>query len=138
MLRVNQIIDRSDMIRCALCSDAPCDHACEKLDPSGILRSIWFSNEQAAAQRLPEENPCITCTTPCERFCVRPTEVGIRDIINRLYYQVKPECETAVPDNEDRLKCDICGIPIENPFLLSSSVVAIICFCVIMIIRGWI
>ena len=124
MLRVNQNISRSDMIRCALCSDAPCDHACDKLDPSGLLRSIWFSDEQAAALRLPEENPCITCSAPCERACVRPTEVGIRDIINRLYYQVKPECETAVPDNEDRLKCDLCGIPLENPFLLSSSVVA--------------
>lgn len=124
MLRVNQIISRSDMIRCSLCGDAPCDRACEKLNPSELLRSIWFSNEQAAAQRLPEENPCITCSAPCEQACVRPTEVGIRNIINRLIYQVKPECETGVPDNEDRLKCDICGIPLENPFLLSSSVVA--------------
>ena len=45
-------------------------------------------------------------------------------MINRLYYQVKPECETALPETEDRLKCDLCGIPLENPFLLSSSVVA--------------
>ena len=48
----------------------------------------------------------------------------IRDLVNRLYYQVKPECETALTENEDRLKCDLCGIPLENPFLLSSSVVA--------------
>ena len=124
MLHVNQMISRSDMIRCALCSDSPCDNACDKLDPSGLLRSIWFSNEQAAAKRLPIDNPCIACSAPCERSCVRPNEVEIRDIINRLYYQVKPECETAIQDNEDRLKCDICGIHLENPFLLSSSVVA--------------
>ena len=40
------------------------------------------------------------------------------------HYQVKLECETLLPENEDRLKCDLCGIPLENPFLLSSSVVA--------------
>ena len=43
MLRVNQMISRSDMIKCALCSDAPCDHACNKLNPSGLLRSKAYS-----------------------------------------------------------------------------------------------
>ncbi|MCR4591170.1 MAG: NAD-dependent dihydropyrimidine dehydrogenase subunit PreA [Lachnospiraceae bacterium] len=124
MLNTKQIISRSDMIRCALCADAPCDSACDKLKPSDLLRSIWFADEQTAAWRLPEVNPCITCSAPCERSCVRPTEVQIRDIMNRLYYQVKPQCETPIPDNEDLLKCDICGITLENPFLLSSSVVA--------------
>jgi dihydropyrimidine dehydrogenase (NAD+) subunit PreA len=37
---------------------------------------------------------------------------------------VRPECETDLPADENRLRCDICGIPLENPFLLSSSVVA--------------
>ena len=117
-------IARADMIRCTLCADAPCDRACEKLNPAELLRSVWFSNEQTAAQRLPEANPCIVCSAPCERACVRAGEVPIRDLINRLYYQVKPECETPLPEDEDRLKCDLCGIPLENPFLLSSSVVA--------------
>ena len=112
------------MIRCALCDRAPCDNACEKVKPAGLLRSIWFGNEQTAAQRLPEKNPCLICSAPCERACVRAGEVPVRDLINRLYYQVLPECETPIPENEDRLKCDLCGIPLENPFLLSSSVVA--------------
>ena len=84
--------------------------------------AFWFRNEQTAAQRLPEENPCLTCPAPCEVSCVRGGEVPVRDIVNRLYYQVRPECETPVPADEDRLKCDICGIPLENPFLLSSSI----------------
>ena len=117
-------IARADMIRCTLCADAPCDRACEKLNPAELLRSVWFSNEQTAAQRLPEANPCIVCSAPCERACVRAGEVPVRDLINRLYYQVKPECETPLPEDEDHLKCDLCGIPLENPFLLSSSVVA--------------
>ena len=124
MIGANRVITRADMIRCALCDRAPCDNACEKVKPAGLLRSIWFGNEQAAAQRLPQKNPCLICSAPCERACVRAGEVPVRDLVNRLYYQVLPECETPVPENEDRLKCDLCGIPLENPFLLSSSVVA--------------
>ena len=124
MIRIEPGIARIDMIKCALCGEAPCDSACEKIKPATLLRSIWFSNEQTAAQRLPDENPCLLCSAPCEQACVRPGEVPIRDLMNRLYYQVKPECETPVPADEDRLQCDLCGIPLENPFLLSSSVVA--------------
>lgn len=124
MIRDPQMISRSDMIHCVLCADAPCDAACGKLAPSPLLRSIWFRNEQTAALRLPEENPCLNCSAPCEQHCVHPGEVPVRDLINRLYYQVRPECETPEPQTEDRLRCDLCGIPLENPFLLSSSVVA--------------
>ncbi len=124
MIRTTPGIARADMIRCVLCKNAPCDDACGKLKPAELLRNIWFGNEQTAAQHLPEENPCLTCKAPCEQSCVRPGEVPIRDLMNRLHYQVKPECETPLPENENRLKCDLCGIPLENPFLLSSSVVA--------------
>ena len=124
MIPIESNIQRSDMIRCALCRNAPCDAACEKVKPAGLLRSVWFQNEQCAAQRLPEQKPCLTCPAPCEQACVRAGDVPIRDVVNRLYYQVKPECETPLPENEERLQCDLCGITLENPFLLSSSVVA--------------
>ena len=124
MIPIEPSILRSDMIRCALCQDPPCDAACEKMKPAGLLRSVWFQNEQCAAQRLTAESPCLVCSAPCERACVRSGEVPIRDVVNRLHYQVKPECETPIPEDEARLKCDLCGIPLENPFLLSSSVVA--------------
>ena len=124
MIQNEPIVQRTDMIRCALCADAPCDAACEKIRPASLLRSIWFQNEQSAAQRLPETNPCMLCPAPCERACVRAGEVPIRDLVNRLYYQVKPQCETPPQEDENRLRCDLCGIPLENPFLLSSSVVA--------------
>ena len=124
MIRNESIIKRSDMIRCVICKDAPCDKVCKHMNPSDLLRSIWFKNEQGAVSRLPAINPCLECDAPCETACVRAGEVPVRDLINRLYFEVMPETETPVPDNEDRLKCDICGIPLENPFLLSSSVVA--------------
>jgi len=124
MIRNEPMIRRSDMIHCALCADAPCAAACEKLDPAGLLRSVWFNNEQGAAQRLPAENPCVNCDAPCERGCVRPGAVPVRALVTRLYDQVKPAAETPLPEDEARLRCDLCGIPLENPFLLSSSVVA--------------
>ena len=117
-------IRRADMIRCALCEDAPCSAACGKLDVAGLLRSIWFDDEKVAAARLPEESPCLGCDAPCEGACVRLREVPIRDLIGRLYEQVKPGLEAALPPNEDLLRTDLCGVPLENPFLLSSSVVA--------------
>ena len=123
MISIEPCIRRADMIRCALCGDAPCDTACAAIRPAELLRSVWFRNEQTAAQRLPEKNPCLTCDAACERACVRPGEVPIRDVINRMYYQVLPACETPVPQDESRLRCELCGIPLENPFLLASSVV---------------
>ena len=124
MIQSDPSISRSDMIRCVLCADAPCDKGCDKIKPSELLKRIWFKNEQIAALSLPEKNPCEVCRARCENACIRPGEVQIRDIVNRLYYQVKPDCETPLPENEDRLKCDLCGIPMENPFILGSSVVA--------------
>ena len=123
MIRNEPLIRRAEMVRCAICFDAPCDKACPGKLPSGLLRSIWFDNEQGAVSRLPEKNPCLSCEAPCETACVRSGEVKIKELVKRLYDQVKPETETAVPENEDRLRCDLCGIPLENPFLLSSSVV---------------
>ncbi|MBQ7518700.1 MAG: NAD-dependent dihydropyrimidine dehydrogenase subunit PreA, partial [Clostridia bacterium] len=40
------------------------------------------------------------------------------------YDEVRPELEIPLPENEDLLRTDLCGVPLENPFLLSSSVVA--------------
>ena len=121
---LNRKMFRTDMLRCALCHDAPCGRACEALRPDAVLRSIWFANEGSAAAQLPEKNPCLNCPAPCEEACVRSGEVPIRRLMTRLHDEVKPELETQVPEDENRLRTDLCGIPMENPFLLSSSVVA--------------
>ncbi len=112
------------MLRCALCSDAPCGKACGKLDIASMLRSIWFDNEKAAASRFPAENPCAGCPAPCETVCVRAREVPIRKLMTRLHDEVKPELEVPVPEDEGRLRTALCGVPLESPFLLSSSVIA--------------
>ena len=119
---------RSDMLRCLLCLDAPCSKACKEnegnIDAAASLRSIWFDNEAAAAARIPDVNHCAECPAPCEDACVHPHEVPIRNLMMRLHDEIKPELEVSFPADEDRLRTQLCGIPLENPFLLSSSVVA--------------
>ena len=117
-------IMRSDMIRCALCHDAPCSAVCKACDPATLLRSIWFDNEKVAALRFPPSNPCIGCDALCETACVRSGEVPIRLLLTRLHDEVRPQLDVAPPKDDALLKTELCGIPLENPFLLSSSVVA--------------
>ena len=117
-------IFRSDMLKCALCQDAPCTKACGKMDPAGMLRSIWFDNEKTAASALLQACPCIKCDAPCEQACVRAHEVPIRELMLRLVNDVAGQLEVEQPADESRLRTSFCGIPLENPFLLGSSVVA--------------
>ena len=119
-----RILSSSDMLRCVLCQDAPCTSACSQLDPAALLRSIWFHNDKIAALKLPESDCCQGCAAPCETACVRPHEVPIRTLMIRLRKEVRPMLESPVPIDENLLRTELCGVPLENPFLLSSSVVA--------------
>ena len=116
---------RKNMLRCMLCANAPCDDACGKgVKPARQLRSIWFENERFAASRLPPGNPCAECAAPCETACLRREEVPIKAILSSLAEEVRPRSDISVPKDENALRTEICGVPLENPFLLSSSVVA--------------
>jgi len=115
---------RSDMISCALCGDAPCSRACGKIDCAAMLRSIWFDDEKAAASRFPADHPCKACPAPCEEACLKAREVPIRELMTKLHDEVKPDLELPLPEDDSLLRTDICGVALENPFMLSSSVVA--------------
>ena len=118
------LIARKDILSCVLCKDAPCSKVCQKLDAAKAIRSVWFDNQDIAAIRLPEENVCAGCDAPCEKSCVKAVKVPVKDTISKLIEDVRPKTEIDLPIDENRLICDICGVPLENPFLLSSSVVA--------------
>ena len=117
-------IYRSEAVGCVLCGNARCEQACPSKLPAKTLRGIWFDNSRCTAAMLPEQDPCAGCDAPCENACVRSGKVPIRELIMRMYDEVRPSLEIPVPTDNKRLRTDFCGIPLENPFLLSSSVVA--------------
>lgn len=114
-------IEKTDVARCLLCHDAPCRKECPHLDPARILRSLRFQNEAGAALLLPEEDVCVGCASPCRQAC--PAEVPIPGILACLR-EDREHIEPAPGAEMVDLSCDLCGVPLENPFLLSSSVVA--------------
>ena len=111
---------KKEMSKCALCYKAVCGEACDKLPVDEILRSVWFDNKGVARIRLKDSNICENCDAPCEQICKK--DVPIKNIMTTLY-QAKNKNENLEESDYDRLKTNMFGFQLENPFFLSSSVV---------------
>lgn len=122
-MQINQPEAAAESRRCLLCHDAPCASACPAgAAPDRILRSLRFSNETGAMLRAVNA-ACANCPAPCEQAClVKEKPVQIRETVLSLA-QAAGDMEP-VTDAPVDLSCDFCGVRLENPFLLSSSVVA--------------
>lgn len=101
--------------RCLLCENAACTAACKKgCDPARAIRAVRFENEKGAGCFFKGE--CSECSAECESACIhydRP--IRIRQIAERVGTAEKAKTDLSV---------DFCGVHFENPFILSSSVVA--------------
>lgn len=103
---------------CLLCYDAKCTKACGVYNPDKILRSLYFDNEYVVMNNISEDIPCLNCDGRCEKVC--PVHVNIKDIIT----SVKRDRTDKKEINYDLLKTKLFNKEVENPFLLSSSVVS--------------
>ena len=113
---MNRVVYRKDMVDCVLCLDPPCSKACPCMDPGSILRSVWFDNEKGAKLQMRED--CASCPALCEKACIK--SVPIKKVMEKVKRVTVSDVDIS---DEKLLESDICGIKIENPFLLSSSVV---------------
>lgn len=116
--------DGSEISRCLLCHDPVCSKACPQgADPAGVLRSLYFRNYISALDKATCD--CTYCNAPCEKACVLSDfrePVAIRKLLMSLT-NTGDDLPSMRLDHVD-LSTDICGVKLENPFLLSSSVVS--------------
>ena len=107
---------RNEAERCLLCTDAPCTAACPAgQDPARMLRAVRFDRENGAGAYA-DAALCENCAAPCERACIHYDEpIRIRALARTLPTPVGGAVDLGI---------DFCGVHCENPFFLSSSVVA--------------
>lgn len=106
---------------CILCSDPSCSGACPYgMDPGKIMRKLRFENELGAVRAVKENYRCENCDAPCENACVLNESIHIKETMKCIHEQ-----DVEVREDLDiDLSCEFCGVRLENPFLLSSSIVS--------------
>lgn len=117
-------IQAEEISRCLLCDHAACTQACpSQTDPARILRSLRFENPIGAAANLKKIFSCDGCNAFCEKACVQKANpIHIKNVLTAL--QEDSAKWEDIPESPVDLSCDFLGVHLENPFLLSSSVVA--------------
>ncbi len=112
----SSLITQAEVSKCMLCFNASCSSACIKgLDPAKAIFSLKFKNNDYASSLINNQT-CADCHAPCQEACANYDKpIRIKEIASSLE-------ETQVQSAD--LSIDFCGVKCENPFFLSSSVVA--------------
>ena len=89
-----------------------------------MMRSLYFENIQGAAEHL-SAGACSQCDAPCEKAC-RLSGTMLPLHIRHIFTALENDAAVLPPRKAEStdLSVDLCGVKLENPFLLSSSVVA--------------
>lgn len=102
--------------RCLLCANAKCTAACPKgFDPARAVRAVRFENAECAGASV-KKDTCQNCEGFCETACLHDDlPIRIRELVAAL-----PDSAAEAAD----LSIEFLGVRCENPFFLSSSIVA--------------
>lgn len=118
---------RLNISNCMLCDNAPCTSSCPKgIEVGEVIRSLYFGN-LIGAKQAPELIDCHNCDAPCQQNCVHnkmsSQSLNIPAIMESYKKWKLSIPATEIPEADIDLSTDICGVKLENPFMLSSSVV---------------
>ncbi len=125
VIELNEFSAKNESDGCLLCNDAPCTKRCPRgLDPAGAIRSLRFENTAGAAEYARDGGVCGSCA---EKTCVKACIKGRIDRPVRIPQLMEYAADlkrAAGRPKKARLGITFCKVPCENPFFLSSSVVA--------------
>ena len=113
----NLTSSKSEVHKCALCFNAPCKKIYKNIDPERIIRAIKFENIKGARTLIDDVNNCHDKNNNCSDKC--PLNIDIDMILDNL---IKNTSKVENFNNID-ISTKICGVKLENPFMLSSSIV---------------
>ena len=112
-----RLANKLEVHKCALCYDAPCKKMYKNIDPERIIRAIRFDNKKGARSLINDINTCHEKNTNCNEKC--PLNIDIDMILDNLI----DETSEMTDFNDIDISTEICGVKLENPFMLSSSIV---------------
>jgi len=124
---LNDFSAKNEADGCLLCYTAPCSTNCpHKLDPAKVIRSLRFENILAAAESVGENELCQACQEKsCSKACLKDQidrPIRIQQLMNYVGNWQKQQGKLKATKID--LGIEFCGVTCENPFFLSSSVVA--------------
>lgn len=122
---LNEFSAKNESDGCLLCHNAPCTQKCSQgLDPAGVIRSFRFENTSGAAEAARDGKLCRACENKsCIEACLRGRLDRPVRIPQFMEFAGSLKKEAGKPKKVD-LSIIFCGVRCENPFFLSSSVVA--------------
>ena len=114
---INNKYTKAEINKCILCYDAPCKKIYKNTDPERIIRALKFNNIKGARTFINNDKNCFDKNSDCTEKC--PLNIDIDNILEKLISNTEKMSDT---ENID-ISTEICGVKLENPFLLSSSIV---------------
>lgn len=117
MQKNEELSNKIEIHKCVCCYDAPCLKMYKNINPERIIRAIKFDNKKGARSLIQNEENCLEKDSTCNESC--PLNVDIDKIIKNLINETNK-----IENVEDiDVSSEICGVKLENPFMLSSSIV---------------
>ena len=110
---IDDICNKMEVHKCVLCHKANCNKLYKNINPERIIRAIKFDNIKGARYLLGDNSlDKVDSNESC------PLNINIDKIINNV---LKIDKIDNIDDID--ISTEICGIKLENPFILSSSIV---------------